>query len=345
MTSRELVQRTLEFNKPARIPRELWSLPWAAEHHPLEFERIQKEFPNDIVAAPKLSRQGRDLSDPPERHALGRYVDEWGCVFENAQSGIIGQVHTPFIKTWDDLEKLRPPESYLDLDWKAVDEFCRRENRFVLSAAWLRPFERLQFLRTTENLMMDLAEQPAGLFELLRRVHRYYLREAEAWARTGVDALTIMDDWGGQKALLISPLLWRKVFKPLYQDYIAVARRFKKRVFFHSDGYILDILPDLIEIGVDGLNSQIFCMGVEALGPRFRGKITFWGEIDRQYLLSQGTPEEVARAVREVHRSLYADGGVIAQCEFGAGARPENVDAVFRTWSMIDKGGHLENKG
>jgi hypothetical protein len=317
----------------------MWTLPWAEEHHPREVARISGLYPDDIVKAPRLSRDGRDLSDPPERYARGTVVDEWGCVFENAQSGIIGQVHKPLIRTWDDLDKLRPPEEYLDLDWQAVDDFCRGQRSFVLSAAWLRPFERLQFLRSTETLMMDLAERPDALFELLGRVHQFYLREAEAWARTGVDALTIMDDWGGQRSLLISPALWRRVFKPLYQDYVAVARRYKKYVLFHSDGYITDIIPDLIELGVDGLNSQLFCMGVEELGRRFRGRITFWGEVDRQYLLSQGSPDEVARAVRDVRRNLYSDGGVIAQCEFGAGARPENVEAVFRTWSLLDKGG------
>ncbi len=101
----------------------------------------------------------------------------------------------------------------------------------------------------------------------------------------------------------------------------------------HSDGYILDILPDLIEIGLDAINAQIFCMGVKRLGERCKGKITFWGEIDRQYLLSYGTAEEVINAVKSVHEALYDNGGVIAQCEFGPGAKPENVYLVFETWN------------
>jgi hypothetical protein len=101
----------------------------------------------------------------------------------------------------------------------------------------------------------------------------------------------------------------------------------------HSDGYILDILPDLIELGLDAINAQIFCMGVEKLGARCKGKITFWGEIDRQYLLPYGTAEEVISAVKSVHKTLYENGGVIAQCEFGPGAKPDNVYLVFETWS------------
>jgi hypothetical protein len=64
--------------------------------------------------------------------------------------------------------------------------------------------------------------------------------------------------------------------------------------------------------------------------------MTFWGEIDRQAVLSFGTLEDVRRAVGEVREHLYANGGVIAQCEFGPGAIPENVFEVFRSWSAFD---------
>jgi len=64
--------------------------------------------------------------------------------------------------------------------------------------------------------------------------------------------------------------------------------------------------------------------------------MTFWGEIDRQDLLAFGTRDQVAAAVREVREHLYANGGVIAQCEFGPGAIPENVLHVFRTWQELD---------
>ena len=79
-------------------------------------------------------------------------------------------------------------------------------------------------------------------------------------------------------------------------------------------------------------------MGVEELGRRFKGRMTFWGEIDRQDLLAFGTMDQVGAAVREVRERLYSNGGVIAQCEFGPGAVPENVMHVFRTWRDLDNG-------
>jgi uroporphyrinogen-III decarboxylase len=123
----------------------------------------------------------------------------------------------------------------------------------------------------------------------------------------------------------------------MYEDYVAIARRYGKYVFMHSDGNILDIMDDLVAIGIDALNSQVACMGIETLGRRFAGRITFWGEIDRQILLARGTLPEIEAEVRAVREHLYAGGGVIAQCEFGPGAIPENVLRVFETWESIDQ--------
>jgi len=146
-----------------------------------------------------------------------------------------------------------------------------------------------------------------------------------------------MDDWGGQKAMLIAPELWRDFFKPMCRDYIQIPHAAGKKAHMHSDGYILEIIPELIELGLDSLNAQIFCMGLDALQP-FAGRITFWGEIDRQYLLARATPAEVDAAVRQVYQQLWRAGGCVAHCEFGAGAKPENVWQVFAAWNSFHNG-------
>jgi hypothetical protein len=127
--------------------------------------------------------------------------------------------------------------------------------------------------------------------------------------------------------------MWRAVFKPLYKHYCDIIHGGGKYVFFHSDGYIAPIYEDLVEIGVDALNSQLFCMDIEELGRRFKGRITFWGEIDRQHVMPRGTPDDVRNAVQRVRRALADErGGVIAQCEWGKDNPKENVEAVFESW-------------
>lgn len=242
------------------------------------------------------------------------------------------------MKDWKDWESVRVPRERLSVDAERVNDFCRTTDCFVLARTSARPFELLQFLRKPENLFLDLIDQPPEFCRLLERVQAFYLEEMTLWADTEVDALVFNDDWGSQSSLLISPFLWRKMFKPLYQSYIDIGHRYGKYVFMHSDGYIAEILPDLVELGLDALNSQLFCLDIEELGRSYGGKLTFWGEIDRQLLLPFGTPAEIEAAVRKVHDCLYREGGVIAQCEFGVGAKPENVRAVFEAWERILSG-------
>ncbi len=331
--SRVLVKKTLDMGSPERIPRQIWILPWAEIHHPRAVQRLCTRFPDDIVSAPALYRGPTGTRG--DRYALGEYVDEWGCRFSNPRNGIIGIVHEPLISSWADLDRFQPPQSVLRLDTEEVNRFCRSTSQYVLSGSVVRPFERLQFIRTMEQALVDLTEQPPELFELLSLIHAHYQKEVEAWAKTEVDAIALMDDWGTQSGSLLHPETFRRLFKPMYRDYVSIARTYGKRVFMHSDGHIIDIIPDLIEVGIDALNAQIFCMGVEELGRRFRGRITFWGEIDRQHLLVQGTRRELADAVESVWKHLYAEGGVIAQCEFGLEANPANVQAVFEAWERL----------
>jgi hypothetical protein len=333
MTSRELVISTLKFSSPPRVPRQLWLLPWAADHFPRELAEIQKKFPDDIVNCPaffKTTPQRRGSEYLP-----GIYVDEWGCIFENRQRGLIGEVKEPLVKNWKEVDKVRVPRERLSTDVRRANEFVRAADQFVLAPTTIRPFEQLQFIRGSQNLYLDLIDQPDELFILLEHIHSFYKEELELWASTDVDGLSFADDWGSQKSLLISPGLWRKIFRPLYKEYVEIAHRRGKFIFMHSDGHISEIFPDLVELRVDALNSQLFCMDIESLGNRFRGRITFWGEVDRQHILAEGKPEEVVAAVRRVKNALYRDGGVIAQCEFGAGARPENVALVFETWNKM----------
>jgi uroporphyrinogen decarboxylase len=334
-TPRELVYQSMHRESPCRAPRQLWLLPWAELHHPAELAELRRAYPDDLVAAPAcLKEQSVTEGDP---YVRGSYRDEWGSTFENLQDGHIGEVKSPLIRDWDrDTGRVHIPREWLTVDRDAVNRFCAQTDRFVYGACCPRPFEQLQFLRGTTDLYMDLLAPPPAMRAWLDGLHAFYCEQLLVWSRTDVDALNFMDDWGAQDRLLINPSLWREIFKPLYRDYIDIAHGAGKKIFMHSDGHIRAIFPDLVELGLDAVNSQIFCMGADTLAP-YAGKITFWGEIDRQHVLHEGSVADVKAAVREVHTHLWRDGGCIAQCEFGPGARPENVRAVFETWDALTR--------
>lgn len=333
MTSRERVRRCLTFQSPDRVPRDLWTLPWVSMTQPEELKRLLEHFPPDLGSVagkypPSLRARG-------EVARQGEYTDEWGCVWTVAEDGVVGEIRKPLLADWSDLASYQPPWEQLEgLDLSEVNASCAASDLFIRAGQCARPFERMQFLRGSQNLFLDLGYDVPEVYRLRDMVHDYYLREMELWARTDVDALSFMDDWGTQHALLISPEQWRSFYKPLYRDYCDLAHSHGKFIFFHSDGFIEPIYPDLVEIGVDAVNSQLFCMDLEGLAQRFKGKITFWGEIDRQWILPFGTVQDVVAAVRRVRRALDdGTGGVIAQCEWGKHNPAENVWAVFEEWN------------
>lgn len=339
MTSRERVQRTLTFQSPDRIPRDLWALPAVEMTQPEDLEEVIRRFPLDI-AKPSFS-PGQSKRSSGNSAEIGVYTDDWGSVWQVAERGVIGEVKEPALAEWSKLACYNPPwELIRERDLGMVDAECEKCDRFMLSDCTARPFERMQFLRGTENLLMDLAYLPSELWALREMVHEFYTEDIAQWCKTSVDGVVMMDDWGAQHSLLISPDEWRSVFMPLYRDYCDLIHDAGKFAFFHTDGHVEAIYGDLIDVGVDAINTQLFCMDIEEIGRRYKGKVTFWGEIDRQEVLPFGAQEDVREAVRRVHRALGdPSGGIIAQCEWGKNNPAGNIAAVFETWDELSSGG------
>jgi len=337
MDSRERVTRTLRFEEVDRVARDLWALPGVTQQRRDEYDALLRRFPTDFGWPGASYGKGRRCRGEPNQ--VGDYVDAWGCGWNVAEYGVIGEVKHPPLADWSALAAYQPPWELLDeADFSAVGPTCAKADRFMLGGGEVRPFERMQFLRGTENLLLDLAYGSSEVYRLRDLLHEFYLREMKTWAATDVDGVSFMDDWGSQHSLLISPELWRSFYKPLYKDYCDTLHAAGKFVFFHSDGNIEAIYPDLIESGVNALNSQLFCMDIEELGRRYAGKVTFWGEIDRQMILPFGSVDEVRSAVRRAAGALRPGGrrtGVIAQCEWGKRDPKENIEAVFDEWEKV----------
>ncbi len=337
-SSREIVQRAIRFEYPERLPRDQWVLPWAEIHYPADLDRIRERFPTDFETvgfyyAPSPRVRG-------DAYKRGYYTDEWGCTFKNLQDGIIGEVKDPILPDISDWKSVSAPYEQLPQNRQSahdeISRLCAKTDRFVLANICPRPWERYQFIRGTENALVDIMFPDEGATDLLKVIHDFYLAELEFWVGSDVDAIFFMDDWGAQNQLLIRPEMWREIFKPLYRDYCEIVKAHDKFVFMHSDGYITDIYPDLVEIGVDVLNSQLFCMDLGEIEKIAKGKITFWGEIDRQHILRSRNPQDGRDAVRKVAQHLYDPrGGLIAQCEIGSGTHPQTAYAVFDEWERV----------
>lgn len=335
MTSRERVFKTLNHEEIDRFPRTLWALPGVGLFKADQLADFYKRFETDIMN-PKINYgKSRYAQGTPGRK--GNYVDEFGCFWTAAEEGIVGEVKKPVLADWDDYNDYRFPTELIDeLDLTGLDEQCKASDKFVLANTYIRPFERMQFMRGTENLFIDLASGEPMLEKLAGKLHDMSMRELDLLTDRAVDAVSFMDDWGTQISLLISPKTWEQFFKPMYKEYSDLAHSKGKKIFFHSDGNIEAIYPHLVEIGIDAINSQLFCMNIEGLVEKYGDKVTFWGEIDRQFILPFGTTEEVKKAVRRVACAVIKKNGkrtgAFAQCEWNAFDPYENILTVFEEW-------------
>jgi len=333
MTGRERMMRTLNFQDVDRIPRDLWTLPGIGMFRQDEADRLLNRFPMDLVRADIGYGDGKREQGIPNR--VGSSVDAWGTTWVVAEDGVVGEVKTPLLADWSGLDRYTLPWELLEgIDFSGISRQRETDDRFILAGTQVRPFERMQFLRGTENVMMDLAYGSMELERLREMLDEFNLKELDLVAGSDVDGVMFMDDWGSQNALLISPAMWRNFYKPLYKKYCDLLHAKGKYVFFHSDGNIQAIYPDLIEIGVNAVNSQLFCMDLEGLGAAFAGKIVFWGELDRQHVLPFGTVVEVKAAVRRVAGALLGKKrtGVIAQMEWGTADPYTNLEAAYGEW-------------
>ncbi len=216
----------------------------------------------------------------------------------------------------------------------------RRETQYaVVSGISGVVYEICWYMRGLENLFMDMMEQPETLEVIIDRTLQFWLD----WFRLFldevadvVDVIMIGDDLAGQEGPLFSPRIYRTIVKPRQKRLVQyIKSRTRAKVWYHSCGSVVGLIPDLVENGVDILNPvQIAARGMEPaeLKARFGSQLSFWGGgIDSQHVLPHASPEEVAEHVRRNLEAFSPGGGyVFANVHnIQADVPPGNILALF----------------
>ncbi|MBP8108133.1 MAG: hypothetical protein KBG20_13955 [Caldilineaceae bacterium] len=270
-----------------------------------------------LIPGPAPSTLDRDISETA-------YVDGWGCRWERPPQGeYFDPVDSPIrTATIDDLDDyawpdLAHPSRFAGLREKA--KAIQDAGYAVVALSGVTPFEQSYMLRGVEQWMYDLAGDPDFALALMRKITD--LQKASVIklldeAGDFIDVLVMGDDLGSQTSTLISPKMYRQLVKPFHVELMAeIKQRTKAKIFYHSDGNIYSLLPDLIEIGVDLLNPvQVNAgdMGDTArLKREFGDRLSFCGTIDTGWVLPFGTPDDVRAEVRRRIKDLAPGGGYI----------------------------------
>ncbi len=215
----------------------------------------------------------------------------------------------------------------------------RQTDRAIIGLFGGNLLEMGQFLYRNDNFLMLLAAEPEKAHDFLERLCQKHLQALEKFLTLVgpyIDVVLFGDDLGMQSGPQISPAMYREFFKPRHA---LLWRRAKQiadvKVMLHCCGGVRELLPDLIDAGLDAINPvQISCQGMQAAGLKhdFGQAITFWGGgCDTRLILPRATPDEVRRHVREQTLALRPGGGFVFQQVHNimADVPPANIVAMY----------------
>lgn len=254
-----------------------------------------------------------DLVVPDD--APARYTDPYGTTWRLDRRPY--HLETPALAepslegyTFPDLAALYTPE------WRAEAEAAcaTLADHFTVAGFGFGLFERVWTLRGFENALMDSAGDPDFYDELVEAVAEHQMEILDHLLALPVDGIMFSDDWGYQHGVLLGNARWRRFMKPRLERMYRKAHDAGKYTLSHCCGSVADIMPDLIEIGLDVLESvqpEARGMNPYELKRAYGADMTFWGGLGSQSTIPFGTPEEIRAEVARLRREMSRGGGYI----------------------------------
>lgn len=295
MNSHEIVRRTLAFEGP---------------------ERVAHSFaPSDLIGSgpdiPNPEGEWRKINDREWRR-----VDEWGNVWGRVDDTSKGEIVKGALEDLGDVETFSLPDfSNPDYYVKAEETFSSHPHRWHIGFIHGFTFSMARKLRRMEQYLTDLLLERERVEALHDRIDERIKIQMERMEEAGADSIMIAEDWGTQTQTLISPELWRDVFKSRFGELCSHAHSLGLKTFMHSCGKLTAIVPDLIETGIDLFQfDQPQIHGIDTLeGFQRQGKVTFWCPVDIQTTLQTKDEALIRREVDEMLGKLWrGKGGFVA---------------------------------
>ncbi|NLY17424.1 MAG: uroporphyrinogen decarboxylase [Clostridiaceae bacterium] len=244
----------------------------------------------------------------------GYFKDDFGVLWNrNGVDKDIGVIEGQVINK-PDISTYKFPEVNETEIRKEYENMTKNsEDKFRFGSLGFTLFERAWTLRGMEDLLADMVTEPDFVEDLLDAITDYNLKVIEIGLEYDIDGFHFGDDWGQQKGLIMGPVYWRKFIKPRMARMYAKVKSKGLIVSQHSCGDIEEIMPDLIEIGLDIYQTfQPEIYNIKEIKRKYGNDLTFWGGISTQCLLPFATPDEVKIVTRETIKIMGENGGYIA---------------------------------
>jgi len=290
----------------------------------------------------------------PAQRAGELFTDAWGCQWKSAIDGIEGVVINHPLSDWEALDDYEPPDPMVEgdrgpVDWAEVHQSIREAKRkgelTIGELAHGHLFMRLTYLRGFENLMLDMATDEPRLYQLIDIIVAHSLVIIDQYLEAGVDVMLLPEDLGMQRSSVMGPRMFEKWIAPAYRRLIGPCHQARTLVHMHSDGYIMDIMNQLLACGVDIINPQDLVNGIDTLRDSLKGRVCIDLDIDRQKIVPYGTRQEIQDLIEEGVRKLGSpQGGLMLIVGIYPPTPPQNIDAVcdameqFRTYWFDGRG-------
>jgi len=217
--------------------------------------------------------------------------------------------------SFDDYEFPSPADFLRPESKSSAFETCEgRKDSFLVGSLGWGLFERSWNLRGFENALMDAIAEPDFYEEMLDRLTELYLAFVEYTVDLPIDGILFGDDWGDQRGVILGPERWRKFIKPRWACIYEAVHAAGKVAMSHSCGSVAEIMPDIVEIGLDVLESvqpEAAGMNPYDLKKKWGDKITFWGCLGSQSTIPRGTPDEISAEVTRLCTEMGKGGGYI----------------------------------
>ncbi len=260
------------------------------------------------------------------------YIDEWGrkrLFTEDSTKWYAGGV----IKSEEIFDSWNWPDPHVPKRYINVEKTLKMGAKLAIIGFVGGPFERAALGREHQFILIDFYKNPGFASRHMRKVLDYWIEVGKVEIDMGVDAIIIADDYAHKSGPFFSPKIFEKYILPLLKKEIRVFKKKGVKVIHHSDGYIVPLIPDLIEAGIDGLHSLEPAAGVDIgnVKKSYGDRLVLVGNIDCGSLLSFGEPEEVKKVVRETIAKAAPGGGYILSSSnsLHRGVKIENMLAMI----------------